>query len=148
MDKKKGIVGSIGAVAVAAGGFLWNNMGGKDVATDVATKVTKQVIAPAVLEKMPPELQVPMKAILESASLSPSDEQSLSAFADAYQRCQDRAATNSKVDLKSSVAVYDYSVKCLLVEENQGATLEKMAEKSEELKLTLAEIREKISQQP
>ncbi len=42
--------------------------------------------------------------------------------------------------------MYDAQVACLLINKNQGATLDKMAENDDELKRTLVEIRQKNSQ--
>lgn len=134
---KKGILGTIGAGALAVGGFVWES-GGKDVAKDM-TKTTIQNAAPEIKALIPE----PFQAALLSGNVKP--EQSAT-FQTAYEQCHDQIGTNGKIKLDDSPAVYDATVTCLLVEKNQGEILDKMAENDAELKLTLQEIRQKIKQ--
>lgn len=141
MEVKKGILATVGggivAVGGAIGGFVWQN-GGQDVAKEV-TKTAIQQAAPEV-KAMIPE---PFKTHLAGKEIAPNESV---AFQAAYEKCNDKTANNPKINLNDVVAVYDANVQCLLVVENQGTTLDKMAEKDAELKQTLAEIRQKLSQ--
>lgn len=136
---KKSVAGLVGTGLLAVGSFLWDN-GGKQATADV-TKKAIQENAPELIASLPE----PFKTHLLNGEISAENSKEFQA---AYERCYNKAGQNPNLDLKDTVAVFDYSIKCLLVEENQGATLDKMAEKDEELKLTLKEIRTKISQQP
>lgn len=134
---KKGILGTIGAGALAVGGFVWES-GGKDVAKDM-TKTTIQNAAPEIKALIPE----PFQAALLSGNVKP--EQS-AAFQTAYEQCHEQTANNPKINLNDVVAVYDANITCLLVQKNQGEVLDKMAETNAELKQTLVEIRQKITQ--
>lgn len=138
MDAKKGILGTIGVGVLAVGGFLWDN-GGKQVVGDT-TKTAIQQAAPQV-KAMIPE---PFKSQILGGKV---EETQANDFQAAYERCHDRVGKNPHINLNDPVAVFDASVKCLIVEENQGATLDKMAESDAELKQTLADFRLQISQQ-
>lgn len=134
---KKGILGTIGAGVLAVGGFIWDNAG-KDVAKDL-TKTAIQNAAPEIKALIPE----PFQAALLSGNVKP--EQS-TAFQAAYEQCHEQTANNPKIDLNDVVAVYDADITCLIVHKNQGEVLDKMAETNAELKQTLAEIRQKITQ--
>lgn len=136
MDVKKGILGTLGAGVLAVGGFIWQN-GGQDVAA-TATKQAVQQIAPEILDNLPD----PFKAGL--LKIDASNEQA-KAFQQAYEQCHDATAQNPKINLNDVAAVYDANVQCLLVDKNQGFTLDKMAEQDAELKQTLIDIRQKLS---
>lgn len=136
---KKSVAGLVGTGLLAVGGFLWDN-GGKQVAAD-ATQKAIQENAPELIASLPESF----KTHLLNGEISAENSKEFQA---AYERCYNKAGQNPNVDLKGPVAVFDYNIKCLLVEENQGTTLDKMAEKDKELKLTLDDIRAKISQQP
>lgn len=97
----------------------------------------KEVIKPIVKETMN-ELIITGKESLGTSEYKSFEQASL--------ECQTEISTNSKIDLNDSVAVYDAIINCLLVQKNQGNALDKIAEEDNELKQTLAEIRQKLSQ--
>lgn len=133
---KKGILGTIGAGALAVGGFVWES-GGKDVAKDM-TKTAINHAAPEIKALIPE----PLKAGLLNNEISPEKSNE---FQTAYEQCHEQTANNPKINLSDVVAVYDANITCLLVQKNQGTTLDKIAENNPELKQTLAEIRQKLS---
>ena len=134
---KTKIIGMIGTAATGVGLCVWNH-GGQDMAADVTTRTVKAV-APELVKNLPEKMQ---GSIMNSGV----DEEQVKAFSASYDDCRDEVAGNPQIDLKDISAVYDAQVACLLINKNQGATLDKMAENDDELKRTLVEIRQKNSQ--
>lgn len=125
MELKKKILGGAGAAALGLGTFVWHNGGEK-----VAEEAVQTHVAPVMREK----LGLP--------------EKQEDAFKQASEQCHEQTAQNPQIDLGDSAAVYDAMLRCLIVDKNQGAALDKMAETDKDLQQDLAEIRAKLSSNP
>ncbi|MDO4878243.1 MAG: hypothetical protein Q3966_02980 [Neisseria sp.] len=63
----------------------------------------------------------------------------------AYSACRDEIATNPAIDLNNDVAVYDETVKCLILEKNQGQMLDKLAKADPNLARTVKEVKNRLA---
>lgn len=65
-------------------------------------------------------------------------------FNNAYSGCRDQIATNPDIDLNNDVAVYDETVKCLILS-NQGEMLDKLAKSDKNLAAAVRQTKAKLS---
>ena len=153
--KKKWLVGTLSATALAVGSFTYDlvkptiqdyikrnapgyvqNAKEAFIATQVATST------PSMSTTSQPENTAETEAA--DTDTAAAEE---SAFKTAYNECNAETGNNPDIDLNNEIEVHRANLKCLIVNKNQGAYLDKRAASDSNLRDNLQEIRNELTQQ-
>ena len=161
---KKWLVGTLSATAVAVGSFTYDLVKPalqeqiKRYAPDFFQS-TKEMVAgkngaaasDASAASAAPSASVPQTETVEEETESATTETESTtnvedtAFNAAYDECNTETGNNPAIDLNNDMEVHRANLKCLIVNKNQGAYLDKRAASDSELRETLQEIRSELT---
>lgn len=161
---KKWLVGTLSATAVAVGSFTYDLVKPalqeqiKRYAPDFFQS-TKEMVAgkngaaasDASAASAAPSASVPQTETVEEETESAATETESTANAEdtafnaAYDECNTETGNNPAIDLNNDMEVHRANLKCLIVNKNQGAYLDKRAASDSELRETLQEIRSELT---
>ena len=161
---KKWLVGTLSATAVAVGSFTYDLVKPalqeqiKRYAPDFYQS-TKEMVAgkngaaasDTSAASAAPSASVPQTETVEEETESAATETESTtnaedtAFNTAYDECNTETGNNPAIDLNNDMEVHRANLKCLIVNKNQGAYLDKRAASDSELRETLQEIRSELT---
>lgn len=141
---KKWLVGTLSATALAVGNLTYD--------------LVKPALQEQIKRHAPDFLQSTKEMVAGKNGTAASDASAASvpptenttnaedtAFNTAYDECNTETGNNPAIDLNNDMEVHRANLKCLIVNKNQGAYLDKRAASDSELRETLQEIRSELT---
>lgn len=155
---KKWLVGTLSATAVAVGSFTYDLVKPalqeqiKRYAPDFLQSIKEMVAGKnGTAASDTSAASVPQTETVEEETESATTETESTtnvedtAFNAAYNECNTETGNNPAIDLNNDMEVHRANLKCLIVNKNQGAYLDKRAASDSELRETLQEIRSELT---
>ena len=144
---KKWLVGTLSATAVAVGSFTYDLVKPalqeqiKRYAPDFFQSTKEMVTG----KNGATASDASAASAAPSASVPQTETVEDTAFNTAYDECNTETGNNPAIDLNNDMEVHRANLKCLIVNKNQGAYLDKRAASDSELRETLQETRSELT---